>query len=96
MTISLRELIPENWGECAELRVREDQQAHVDTNLYCIAESKLEPHWEPLAVYAGETLIVMRDIVDVEPEEAVAIAGWAARALVEGAMRVGGEEPAEL
>ena len=59
MTVSLQELTPENWEECAELRVREDQQVHVDTNLYCIAESKVEPHWEPMAVYAGETMVGM-------------------------------------
>jgi len=32
MTISLRELTPDNWEEYIALRVCEDQQAHVDTN----------------------------------------------------------------
>lgn len=53
------ELTKENWEECAGLGVREDQQDFVDSNLFCIAESRFESGWEPLAVYRGETMVGM-------------------------------------
>ena len=57
--IRLAELTPENWEECTDLRVSDDQQDNVDTNLYCIAEAKIEPRWNPLAVYAGREMVGM-------------------------------------
>lgn len=59
MNVVLRELTKDNWKECAELQVREDQEVYVDTNLYCIAEASFEPQWRPFAAYHEETMVGM-------------------------------------
>lgn len=59
MDVRLAGLTKENWEECARLGVREDQQDFVDSNLFCIAESRFESGWEPLAVYRGEVMVGM-------------------------------------
>lgn len=67
MTVALQELTSANWEECSELRVREDQADNVDSNLYCIAESRFETHWELVAIHAGQTmvgLVVFGDVGD--------------------------------
>jgi diamine N-acetyltransferase len=55
--VSLRALTPENWDACIALRVREDQQELVDSNVYCIAECVVQPHLRPAAIYAGEVMV---------------------------------------
>lgn len=50
-------LTAEMLNECAGLRVRDDQQVFVDSNLYCIAECALTPSLRPFAIYAGETMV---------------------------------------
>jgi diamine N-acetyltransferase len=52
----LRDITNENWHECIQLRVRDDQP-YVAPNLYSIAQSKVEPRWIPMAVYNDETMV---------------------------------------
>ncbi|MGI8963187.1 MAG: GNAT family N-acetyltransferase [Thermomicrobiales bacterium] len=55
--VALQFLTSANWTECTELRVAEDQADYVDTNLYCIAECAVEPQWQPMTIYSGETMV---------------------------------------
>lgn len=57
--VTLADLTPDNWEECIDLRISDDQEDNVDTNLYCIAEAKVEPRWDPRAVYAGREMVGM-------------------------------------
>lgn len=61
MQVHLAELTKNNWEECAGLVVREDQRDFVDPNLFCIAGSRFEPGWRPLAVYRDGTMVGMID-----------------------------------
>jgi diamine N-acetyltransferase len=55
--IILRDVTRDNWRDVARLKVREDQQNFVATNVYSLAESKYEPTMVPLAVFDGGTLV---------------------------------------
>jgi len=59
----LREITKDNFIECIRLKVRDDQR-FVASNVFSIAESKVEPKNIPMAVYAGETMVgfVMYDL----------------------------------
>jgi diamine N-acetyltransferase len=57
MNITLRDITPDNWRDCVRLKVAEDQQGFVASNVYSLAESKYEPDCVPLAVYDGETMV---------------------------------------
>lgn len=57
MNISLRELTKENFLECVNLKVAEDQKYFVATNVMSIAQSKVYPHLIPLAVYNDEQMV---------------------------------------
>ena len=56
MPITLKEITSDNFTECIRLKVRDDQP-YVASNVYSIAESKVEPENIPMAVYAGETMV---------------------------------------
>lgn len=57
MSVSLREITPENFEECVNLKVADTQSAFVAPNLRSIAQSKVYPTVEPMAVYAGEEMV---------------------------------------
>lgn len=57
MTISLQPITRDNWRQVSRLHLADDQQSFVAPNLYSIAQSKFEPTWEPLALYAGADLV---------------------------------------
>ena len=56
MCISFREITKANFRECVTLTVREDQK-YVASNVYSIAESKVQPEYIPLAIYDDETMV---------------------------------------
>jgi diamine N-acetyltransferase len=56
MSITLKEVTKENFVECIRLKVRDDQP-YVASNVYSIAQSRVEPENIPMAVYAGETMV---------------------------------------
>ena len=55
--VALRELTRDNWEECVRLRLSEDQERFVESNLYSIAESKFWPAYVPLAIYHDGTMV---------------------------------------
>jgi diamine N-acetyltransferase len=57
MSISLREITPENFSEVINLDVAEDQQGFVASNVKSIAQAKIYPTAVPLAVYNDEELV---------------------------------------
>jgi diamine N-acetyltransferase len=56
MTITLKEITRENFIECVDLKVRDDQP-YVASNVFSIAESKVSPECIPMAIYAGESMV---------------------------------------
>ncbi len=56
MAVSFREITKCNFLECIRLRVRDDQR-FVASNVFSIAQSKIEPEYVPLAIYNDETMV---------------------------------------
>lgn len=57
MNISLREITPENFKECVNLKVADAQSKFVAPNVMSIAQSKIYPTVNPTAVYAGDEMV---------------------------------------
>ena len=57
MTVTLREIITANWQECVNLTLAPGQEHFVSSNAYSLAESKFQPTFVPLAIYAGEAMV---------------------------------------
>lgn len=57
MKITLREITPENFKECINLTVSENQKHFVAPNIYSIAQSKIYPTNETCAVYAEDEMV---------------------------------------
>jgi diamine N-acetyltransferase len=66
MTVTLRPLTEENWHDAIHLQVTDEQKNYVASNLYSIAETRFEPTFVPLAIYAGDVLVgfTMYDTAD--------------------------------
>ena len=58
MSVSLREITPENFKECVDLKVSDAQKTFVAPNVMSIAQSKiLFPQANTMAVYAGDEIV---------------------------------------
>jgi diamine N-acetyltransferase len=57
MSVTLREINMENFQECISLKVAQDQEGFVATNVYSLAEAKADSVSIPLAIYDGETMV---------------------------------------
>ena len=57
MNVSLREITPENFKECIDLKVADEQSSFVASNLMSIAQAKIYPSRHPMAVYTGEKMV---------------------------------------
>ena len=57
MNVTLREITPENFEECVNLKVADEQTSFVAPNLRSIAQSKIYPTVEPMAVYADDRMV---------------------------------------
>lgn len=57
MNVTLREITPENFKECINLKVAEGQKNFVAPNVTSIAQSKIYPTVEPFAVYNDDELV---------------------------------------
>lgn len=55
--ITLQPVTKDNWTTCAELVLPESQRGFVATNVYSIAESKFEPHYQPRAIMLGTEVV---------------------------------------
>ena len=57
MRVSLREITPENFKECVELKVADAQKNFVAPNVMSIAQSKVYPSHLPFAVYTDDEIV---------------------------------------
>lgn len=55
--ILFKEITKENFWDCIELTVAEDQVDFVTSNAVSIAQSKVQPECIPLAVYDNDTMV---------------------------------------
>ncbi|WP_010651888.1 GNAT family N-acetyltransferase [Oceanobacillus massiliensis] len=55
--VEIVELNAENWYECCELEVSEEQREYIEPNAISIAQSKFEPTLKPYAIYAEEKVV---------------------------------------
>jgi diamine N-acetyltransferase len=55
--VTLQDLTPQNWHNCIRLQPHADQEAFVESNLYSIAQSKVEQFWVPQAIYADARMV---------------------------------------
>jgi diamine N-acetyltransferase len=56
-SIRLRPVDRENWEECILLSVREDQKAFVASNVYSLAQARVQDECVPMAVYRDECMV---------------------------------------
>ncbi|MGC8488415.1 MAG: GNAT family N-acetyltransferase [Clostridia bacterium] len=56
-SIRLRPVDRENWEECILLSVREDQKAFVASNVYSLAQARVQDECVPMAVYRDEHMV---------------------------------------
>ena len=56
--VRLSAITVDNWRECIELRVRDEQSELVPSNLYSIAEAQFYPDAVPLAIHNDEGQMV--------------------------------------
>ena len=66
--VSLREVTAENWYDCCQLSVKEEQDRFVEPNAVSIAQSKYEPTLRLRAVYLRQDLVGF-SMYNTEPEE---------------------------
>ena len=57
MSVSLRDITPQNFKECINLKVGEPQKTFVASNVMSIAQSKIYPTMNTAAVYAGDEMV---------------------------------------
>jgi diamine N-acetyltransferase len=57
MLVTLREITMANFHECIGLKVGPGQENYVGSNVYSLAEAKVDGVSIPLAVYADETMV---------------------------------------
>lgn len=57
MAVTLRDVTVDNWEGCLDLRVSDRQRHMVASNVYSLAQAKVQPECVPLAVYDDDTLV---------------------------------------
>ena len=57
MIVKLREITPENFRECIDLKVSAAQNSFVASNVMSIAQSKIYPTRQPFAVYCNDEMV---------------------------------------
>ncbi len=57
MRVTLKEIDRENFARAVRLEVSEDQKGFVASNVFSIAQSKVEPTYRVQAVYDGEEMV---------------------------------------
>lgn len=55
--ITLKKITQENYEQCIELSVNENQSKFVASNIYSLVQTAYEPDLYPLAVYQGSTMV---------------------------------------
>ncbi len=57
MTVMLREITMDNFIECIKLGVGETQKNYVASNMFSLAEAKVDKVSNPFAIYADEQMV---------------------------------------
>ncbi|MGH4118007.1 GNAT family N-acetyltransferase [Clostridium sp.] len=58
MNIFLKEIDENNWEECVNLKIKEEQERYLPyPNVVSIAEWKFNPNWIALGIYIGNEMI---------------------------------------
>jgi diamine N-acetyltransferase len=57
MNVTLRPVTPENFKRCVGLKVADSQTSFVAPNVVSLAQSKIYPTLEPMAVYAEDEMV---------------------------------------
>ena len=57
MKVTLKDINRENFRQCIKLEVNEDQKNFVATNVFSIAQSKVEPAYNVQAVHDGDEMV---------------------------------------
>ena len=57
VTVTLRDITRDNFKQCVNLEVGEDQKGFVAPNVYSLAQTTVEPTYVAQAVYAGEEMV---------------------------------------
>lgn len=55
--VTLREITRENFWDCINLKVGEDQKGFVASNAVSLAQSKYQPECIPLAIYNDDVMV---------------------------------------
>lgn len=79
MSVELREINMDNFRECIKLSVKDDQKKFVASNMYSLAEAKVDNVSNPYAIYNGDVMVgfIMYDF-DVDTK-----IGWITRLMVD-------------
>ena len=57
MNVTLREITPQNFRECIDLKVADGQEKFVAPNVMSIAQTKIYPTFNPFAIYQGDEIV---------------------------------------
>ena len=57
MKIEIKPVTADNFQECINLRIKDEQKDFCASNLYSIAESKVEPLAIPVCIYADNQMV---------------------------------------
>ncbi len=79
MDVTLREITMDNFRECIQLDVAEDQKNFVASNVLSLAEAKVDGVSKPFAIYTGDRMVGFI-MYDYDPEEA---RGYISRLMVD-------------
>ena len=79
MDVTLREITMESFRECIRLEVAEDQKGFVASNVFSLAEAKVDGVSNPLSIYAGDRMVGFI-MYDFEPKES---RGYISRLMVD-------------
>ncbi|MCM3759022.1 GNAT family N-acetyltransferase [Sporosarcina aquimarina] len=55
--VKIEELNEDNWYDCCELELSENQVEYMEANAVSIAQSKFEPSLKPFAIYFEEKVV---------------------------------------
>ena len=57
MNIELRRIDRNNYNECIELKISEDQKRFVASNMYSLLQAAYEPNLYPLGIYKDNKMV---------------------------------------
>ncbi|WP_430791470.1 GNAT family N-acetyltransferase [Virgibacillus flavescens] len=55
--VKIKQLTNENWYDCCELELSDEQAAYMESNAVSIAQSKFEPTLQTFAIYLDEQVV---------------------------------------